>query len=82
MSTARKVHLWADGTWDELGGNSVALRVEEYEEMRDVIASARSIERCLRLGYSPDKVATRLTLLQKRLRSHDEGLALGNYAPI
>lgn len=72
MTTAKRIHLWEDGTWDEQGGHWIAVRAEEWEEMLDVIASARSVERGLRLGQAMTK---RLALLARRLRTLDDNVA-------
>ncbi len=72
MTTAKRVHLWEDGTWDEQGGHWVAVRQEEYEEMLDVIASASSLERRLRLSRTI--TAEVVDLLNQRLKAYRTGL--------
>lgn len=39
-TTAKRIHLWEDGTWDELGGHWVACREEEWAIMLKIIRKA------------------------------------------
>lgn len=70
MTSAKRIHLWEDGTWDQQGGHWMAVRIEEWEEMQDVIASATSLERGIRLG---SVTTNRLALLRKRLKALADG---------
>lgn len=72
MTTAKRIHLWENGTWDDLGGHWIAVRREEWEEMLEIIASASSLERADRLGTT---TAGKWCLMRKRLKAYRDGLA-------
>lgn len=73
MSTAKQIRLWEDGTYSEGGGHWIAVRLEEWEEMRDVIASARSVERSRRLTGHPS--VAKWLLLGARIKKMDNNIA-------
>ncbi len=71
MSSAREIRLWEDGTWTPGGDHWIAVRREEWDEMLDVIASARSVERGHRLGTA---ATSKMALLGKRLRKMEDNI--------
>lgn len=76
MTTAKRIHLWENHTWDERGGNWVALRAEEWAEVQAIVAVARDYVEAIRVtGYIKGPLPGEFDTLADAVKEHDANVA-------